>query len=79
MKRFIPKDKLCKKAKRELDRARRNTWGAVNPITRRTESKTVYNRKKIRLERNDSDTAEFFYIYYQLNRSIHAYLIREVV
>ena len=43
---FVPKEKLGKKAKRELDRARRATWGGVNPVTRRAENKKAYKRTK---------------------------------
>jgi hypothetical protein len=60
MDKFIPKKKLSKKAQRELAAAKRNTWGSISPITRRTESKKAYNRKRVRLERNDSYHAEPF-------------------
>jgi len=48
---FVPYDKLSKKKKREADRARRGSWGALNPVTRRTDEAKVYKRsesKKIR-------------------------------
>ena len=45
--RFIPKEKLSKKARRELNAARRTLW-VVSPISKMVESKKVYNRKKIR-------------------------------
>ena len=43
--RFIPKEKLSKKARRELNAARRTLW-VVSPISKMVESKKVYNRKK---------------------------------
>jgi len=43
--RFIPKEKLSKKAQRELNAARRTLW-AVPPVSKKVESKKVYNRKK---------------------------------
>jgi len=46
MEKFIPYEKLSKKEKRKLDNARRQTWGALNPITRKPENIKVYNRKK---------------------------------
>jgi len=46
MEKFIPYEKLSKKEKRKLDNARRQTWGALNPITRKSENIKVYNRKK---------------------------------
>lgn len=62
MEKFIPKEKMSKKARRALEQARRNTWGAVNPITRRVENKKAYNRKKVRMERNDFFHAEPFHL-----------------
>ena len=50
MKKFIPKEKLSKKARKELDSKNRLTWGSVNPVTRKTENKKAYNRKKARRE-----------------------------
>ena len=44
MKKFIPKEKLSKKARKELDRQRRFTW-SFSPATRKVESKKRYNRK----------------------------------
>ena len=43
--RFIPKEKLSKKARRELNAARRTLW-VVSPVSKKVESKKVYNRKK---------------------------------
>ena len=60
MDKFISKEKLSKRAQRELASAKRNTWGSFNPVTRKAESKKVYNRKRVRLERNDSYQAEPF-------------------
>lgn len=45
---FIPYEKLSKKKKRELDNARRSTWGALSPVTRRPVSPKAYNRSKAR-------------------------------
>lgn len=44
MVKFIPYEKLSKKAKRELNRKNRNTWGNVNPATRREENPKAYKR-----------------------------------
>ena len=46
MQKFIPYEKLSKKEKRKIDQARRQTWGELNPVTRKPESSTAYNRKK---------------------------------
>lgn len=45
-KRFIAYEKLSKKRKRELDRARRGGWGVVNPVTRRPERPDAYKRQR---------------------------------
>ena len=35
MEKFIPYEKLSKKEKRRLDLAKRQTWGELNPVTRK--------------------------------------------
>ena len=45
MARYIPKNKLGKKARRELDRQQRRVWQPC-PVTKMVESKKVYKRKK---------------------------------
>lgn len=45
MNRYVPYEKMSKKAKRELDRKKRNTWQAINPVTRIADtSKKAYKR-----------------------------------
>ena len=46
MEKFIPYEKLSKKEKRKLDAAKRNTWGELNPVTRKPENPKAYNRKR---------------------------------
>ena len=46
MEKFIPYEKLSKKEKRKMDLAKRQTWGELNPVTRKPESSKAYNRKK---------------------------------
>ena len=46
MEKFIPYEKLSKKEKRKRDQARRQTWGELNPVTRKPENSKAYNRKK---------------------------------
>ena len=46
MEKFIPYEKLSKKEKRKIDQARRQTWGELNPVTRKPENSRAYNRKK---------------------------------
>ena len=46
MEKFIPYEKRSKKEKRKLDVAKRQTWGELNPVTRKPENRKAYNRKK---------------------------------
>ena len=46
MEKFIPYEKLSKKEKRKMDKTRRQTWGDLNPVTRKPENSKAYNRKK---------------------------------
>lgn len=48
MEKYIPYEKLSKKEKRKLDLARRNTWGQLNPVTRKPRNSKAYNRNKAR-------------------------------
>ena len=48
MEKFIPYEKLSKKEKRKLDQAKRQTWGNLNPVTRKPENSKEYNRNKAR-------------------------------
>jgi len=49
MTRFIPREKLGRKARREMDAKQRQTW-TVSPVTKTVESRKKYNR--IRESRN---------------------------
>lgn len=46
MDRYIPYEKLSKKAKKAADAARRGTWNGISPVTRKPENSRAYNRKK---------------------------------
>ena len=48
MEKFIPYGKLSKKEKRKIDQARRQTWGELNPVTRKPTNSKAYNRNKAR-------------------------------
>lgn len=43
---LVSKNKLSKKARRELDKQQRVTW-AFSPVSRVKQSKKVYNRKQL--------------------------------
>ena len=48
MEKFIPYEKLSKKEKRKIDQARRQSWGELNPVTRKPANSKAYNRSKAR-------------------------------
>ena len=54
---FIPKQKLSKKMQRELNRAKRKTWGALNPATRKPTNPKAYKRQKV--QKGDDYTLHF--------------------
>ena len=60
MKKFIPSEKLGKKARKRLDGERRATW-AFSPATKRVESKKLYDRKRRSHDRcDDTGMGSFF-------------------
>ena len=46
MTKFTPYEKLSKKEKRKINQSKRQTWGDLNPVTRKPENSRAYNRKK---------------------------------
>ena len=59
MKPFLPREKMSKREQRALDTAKRTTWDGINLITRTTENKKTYNRKKSPRWTNDDSTGIF--------------------
>ena len=59
MEKYIPYEKLSKKKQKELNAQKRNTWGSLNPVTRRPENPKAYNRQKTRKWSEDSGTVSF--------------------
>ncbi|MBR4081170.1 MAG: hypothetical protein IKK21_05245 [Clostridia bacterium] len=55
----MEKKKLSKKAQRELNKQKRQTWD-FSPVTRTVESKKVYNRKRAPRDRYTSDDGGLF-------------------
>lgn len=53
MEKFIPYEKLSKKEKRKMDLAKRQTWGELNPVTRKPQNSKAYNRYKSRNWKRD--------------------------
>lgn len=60
MARFVQKDKLSKKAQKELNRQRRVTWD-VRPVTKTVESKKLYHRKRYAQNRDDYGLGIFYF------------------
>lgn len=58
MDKFIPKEKLSKKVKREQAKAQRQTWGGLSPVTRKPTNPKAYVREKPRYG-SDDDTGVF--------------------
>ena len=46
MRKIVSRNKMSGKARKELDREKRNLW-TLNPVTRVRESGKVYNRKRL--------------------------------
>ena len=59
MEKFVPFEKLSKKKQRELNAATRNTWGPMNPVTRKPENSKAYNRRKAQSWKTDSSSVPF--------------------
>ncbi|MBR5309727.1 MAG: hypothetical protein IKU42_01215 [Oscillospiraceae bacterium] len=60
MEKFVPYEKLSKKKQRELDLKSRRDWNGVIPVTRKSENKKAYNRKKAQY-RKSFDTVPFYF------------------
>ena len=60
MEKFVPYEKLSKKAKREMDAKRRRDWGGMSPVTRKPENPKAYNRAKARKRQDAGDRAFCF-------------------
>ena len=58
MDKFVPKEKMSKKAQKIMAAERRGTW-AFSPVTKKIDSKKIYNRKRISRTRYD-DGREIF-------------------
>ena len=60
VKRFVPKEKLSKKARKEMNRKRRVTW-EFSPVTKTVDSRKVYSRKRKAQNRDDEYGPGLFY------------------
>ncbi len=55
MGKFIEREKMSKKARKELDSQSRAVWG-ISPITRKAPNKKAYSRKQKSRDRMDYGT-----------------------
>lgn len=46
MEKFIPYNKLSKKAKKAINDSKRRDWGTLSPVTRKEANPKAYNRSK---------------------------------
>lgn len=62
MKPFVPIEKQSKKVRRELYSKQRGTWGAINPVTRKSPDPKAYKRKKVhRGDADEQSDVDFFH------------------
>ena len=69
MEKFIPYEKLSKKEQRKWNQARRQTWGEINPVTRKPANSKAYNRNKARnwqREETRTSSGSFYVVEYPL-------------
>ena len=55
MEKFVPFEKLSKKKQKEINKAKRNTWGMTNPVTRCEKNPKAYDRNKLRSEKFETE------------------------
>lgn len=66
MEKIIPYQKLSKKEKRKMDRTKRQTWGWLNPVTRKPENSKAYNRRKAQNWMKDPNSVPSFIAAYRI-------------
>jgi hypothetical protein len=60
MEKFIPYDKLSKKARKRIDAEKRGSWHGLNPVTRKPANPRAYQRAKARSWRKEAGGVLFF-------------------
>ena len=76
MEKFIPYEKLSKKEKRKMDLAKRQTWGHINPVTRKPQNSKAYNRNKARDWKRENEPTSGFYLFRDPMKDSHQILKR---
>ena len=59
MEKLIPYEKLSNKEQQKINKAKRGTWGDLNPVTRKPENSKAYNRRKAQSWKRDSSSVPF--------------------
>lgn len=59
MDKFIPYEKMSKKEQRKLNQTKRQTWGNLNPVTRKPANSKAYNRQKAQNWKKDLSGSAF--------------------
>lgn len=63
MNKFIPYEKMSKKEQQKINKAKRGTWGELNPVTRKPQNSKAYNRKRAQAWKKDfPDLCSFFFL-----------------
>ena len=60
MEKFVPFEKLSKKARRKRNSEKRGVWGALSPVTRKPVNPKAYNRRKAQRP-DDGDAVPFVF------------------
>ena len=60
MKKYIDYEKLSKTEKRKIDNRQRQTWGGLNPVTRKPTNSKAYNRKKNQYWKDELHSTDSF-------------------
>ena len=66
MEKFIPYEKLSKKEQQKINKARRGTWGELNPVTRKPQNSKAYNRKRAQAWKKDFPDLRSFFMGFSL-------------
>ena len=59
MDKFISYEKMSKKEQRKLNQTKRQTWGNLNPVTRKPANSKAYNRQKAQNWKKDLSGSAF--------------------
>lgn len=63
MEKFIPYEKLSKKEQQKINKAKRGTWGELNPVTRKPQNSKAYNRKRAQTWKKDFPDLRSLYLF----------------